>query len=545
MPYQTIAELPAQVKALPKRAQEIFRAAFNSAYGGDEQQAFRIAWAAVKRKYRKEGDKWVPKKEAVRKALTEAAAFYKKHGIELPEALKEALSFGDIRDRILLLIDPPDSEGKRTYRYWISMDEIYSDYCIVHDETSDKDFLVNYAIDADSNITIGQWQEVEMVWQVKPGGATLPAPVTSDLSEGMEEGEIESLTHLSEAQALGGNKFRMTVLRVGWNVRLDGSPGDKYYTRESIATLVPLVEGTKAFADHPTEREERERPQRSVKELVGYWTDAKQELDGRVTATLVLLESAAWLKPALVAAEQLNSKGIVFIGPSINGFGNARIGDAEGRRGKIVESIKTLPTLYVVNAPRAGGTVDKLLEGAKGDDTVDWTKITLEELKKNRPDLVQAAGQEKLAEARSEIQKDLDDLKTGFEKQIASLKESAEAENKRLRDELQAERLKSAIKAKIAEQLRESKLPDVSQKRLSTLLEARDFTRDGAIDETALKEAVTAAVNEERNYLSKLTEAGKVTGMGGGGEQPKPEERVKTVQDKLDKMFGLPEPKKE
>jgi len=44
-------------------AQDIFREAFNHAWerhGGDEQAVFRIAWAAVKRRYRKRGRVWLP-----------------------------------------------------------------------------------------------------------------------------------------------------------------------------------------------------------------------------------------------------------------------------------------------------------------------------------------------------------------------------------------------------------------------------------------------------------------------------------------------------
>jgi cation transport regulator len=63
MPYATIDDLPPAVQQhLPPHAQEIFRAAFNAAwdeYGGDEATAFRVAWAAVKQRYRKRGDAWV------------------------------------------------------------------------------------------------------------------------------------------------------------------------------------------------------------------------------------------------------------------------------------------------------------------------------------------------------------------------------------------------------------------------------------------------------------------------------------------------------
>ncbi len=67
MPYDKIQDLPQDVREhLPEHAQEIFRAAFNNAYDEyhhDESQAFRVAWAAVKDKYKKD-DKtgnWKPK----------------------------------------------------------------------------------------------------------------------------------------------------------------------------------------------------------------------------------------------------------------------------------------------------------------------------------------------------------------------------------------------------------------------------------------------------------------------------------------------------
>lgn len=63
MPYADIDDLPASVRAhLPINAQEIYRAAFNAAfseYPAREDTARRVAWAAVKRRYRKKGPLWV------------------------------------------------------------------------------------------------------------------------------------------------------------------------------------------------------------------------------------------------------------------------------------------------------------------------------------------------------------------------------------------------------------------------------------------------------------------------------------------------------
>ena len=65
MPYESLGDLPDSVKGnLPKHAQEIYRAAFNSAEEqyGEESRAHRVAWSAVEQKYEKnENGDWVDK----------------------------------------------------------------------------------------------------------------------------------------------------------------------------------------------------------------------------------------------------------------------------------------------------------------------------------------------------------------------------------------------------------------------------------------------------------------------------------------------------
>ena len=74
MPYDKLKDLPKPVRDnLPQHAQEIYRAAFNSAWdeyseakdrqGDDsrEEVAHKVAWSAVKQKYEKSGDEWVEK----------------------------------------------------------------------------------------------------------------------------------------------------------------------------------------------------------------------------------------------------------------------------------------------------------------------------------------------------------------------------------------------------------------------------------------------------------------------------------------------------
>lgn len=68
MPYVRNLDLPPAIRNhLPEHAQDIYREAFNHAFdaqSGDlrqEEAAHRIAWAAVKRRYLKEGGVWVPR----------------------------------------------------------------------------------------------------------------------------------------------------------------------------------------------------------------------------------------------------------------------------------------------------------------------------------------------------------------------------------------------------------------------------------------------------------------------------------------------------
>jgi cation transport regulator len=75
MPYHSLDELPDNVQAhLPRHAQKIYKEAFNHAFeeyadpdkrrtdATREETAHKVAWAAVKQDYEKQGNTWVRKK---------------------------------------------------------------------------------------------------------------------------------------------------------------------------------------------------------------------------------------------------------------------------------------------------------------------------------------------------------------------------------------------------------------------------------------------------------------------------------------------------
>jgi cation transport regulator len=68
VPYARNSDLPDSVRLhLPPHAQDIYRKAFNAAWDeysdrpDHESLAHRVAWAAVKKVYVKQGHEWVPR----------------------------------------------------------------------------------------------------------------------------------------------------------------------------------------------------------------------------------------------------------------------------------------------------------------------------------------------------------------------------------------------------------------------------------------------------------------------------------------------------
>ena len=74
MPYASVKELPESVRDnLPKHAQEVYMAAYNSAWeeyknaedrrkgASREEVSHRVAWSAVKKKYEKKNGNWKSK----------------------------------------------------------------------------------------------------------------------------------------------------------------------------------------------------------------------------------------------------------------------------------------------------------------------------------------------------------------------------------------------------------------------------------------------------------------------------------------------------
>jgi len=182
--------------------------------------------------------------------------------------------------------------------------------------------------------------------------------------------ETIALTEAAAASAKATGRMLVQFIDPGW-----GASG--YYSKEVLeaaATNRVIPKGTHMYADHPTATENLERPVRSVRDLVAVVQEDAYALP----------ETGALVGEVQVVPGWQPFVETVFedIGVSIRGDATAEVGEAEGRRGDIIEQIAA-PVRSVDFVTRAGrgGRVLQLLESAAS--TTRATEHGLEEAAAN------------------------------------------------------------------------------------------------------------------------------------------------------------------
>lgn len=422
-----------------------------------------------------------------------------------------AVSFSQIRQAISAYMNPLDAQGRETYRYWVR--DVYpGGYAIVEDEqakgnTVGRYLRVEYSVNDKDQVIIGATTKVKVEY----------VAVTESL-------------RLSEAEAVGdtGLVWRVTLIRPGW------SSNGFYYSPEVLGAAAALYEGVKAYANHPTETEMKDRPERSIQDVVGWYEGVRQESDGRLTGELHLLERAVWL------GQDLKQKPDIY-GLSHDVRGKTKIGEAAGRTGRVVEAIAQVKSTDVVTEAAAGGAVDQLIASNRPDsdpdsetrreapDAMELKDLTLEALRAARPDLVQ-----KLEEAARTA------AKTEADQTITQLRESMQRSEQR---STAAETAVARITAKalVVERLAESNLPVPARVRVRTLIEAAALPmKDGGLDTETMGTKITEAIKAEQDYLTSVGGTG-VHGAGAASANAETAmtEALKRADEALDAAFGV------
>ncbi len=428
----------------------------------------------------------------------------------------EGLSFEQIREMIRHALRARlGLSGNEIGGPWVT--DVYDDYFIY--ENNDKYFQASYAIEQ-GNVTFGDPTEVErkIVFEPVKQEAARLAEGLDLLEESAELAVTEAepkIMHLAEKAVGDDGSIDVKVIDAGW-----GSSG--YYSKEMLERDAPTAwpAGTKMYLDHPTLEEERQRPERSLRDLAAQTTGP------------AVWDDAGWDGPGVYAPAKVFAPFQPFIeeygadiGISHRSLGKAVKGQAEGRKGPIIEKIVAGKSIDFVTMPGRGGKIRELFEAAgRGEDWLDITEVKLPDLKRRRPDLTEALRNE----IESAVYGGKGKEKRMSEERIAELEEA----NRKLTEEKQKadEELGRLREGELLRQARDfaservgkAELPDVTKTRLVESLAAKPALKEGKLDPENYLNQIDEAIKAERDYIATITESGKIKGMGGSqpsGEQ--------------------------
>ncbi len=310
----------------------------------------------------------------------------------------------------------------------------------------------------------------------------------------------ESTRYVSECVNLREAKLdseaktvEVTVIHPGW------SANDRYYDPNVLKESVDLFVNCKAYADHPGRSSEVDRPERSVRDIVGYYPKVWLDEFGAIKAQLkVLGEAVEWLWPLI---EETVRTGVDLVSTSINALGKVTEGEVAGRKGAIVNKIVKANSADVVTTAAAGGKFERILASDRemtGDllaamDYDEWVQSRpdfatrlKEELKTARKDEADAALAKELTETKKII--------TDSEAKLVEVKlqlDNVTAEYSKTKTDLTAELdgYKAGVDAKIQEAI-EAKDVEIAKLRENIVAGETAHRADKLLWEAKLPEGV-------------------------------------------------------
>lgn len=149
----------------------------------------------------------------------------------------------------------------------------------------------------------------------------------------------------SPSESRSGKRWRVKVIEAG-----KGSSA--IYPENVLRDYASVFEaGTQMYLDHPGKSEESDRPERSVRDLVGRLVSEAEYKDGALYAEAEFLP---WAAPAIEALSDM-------VGLSIRAYGTV----TESDDGPVLTSFSGVESVDVVTKAGAGGQFVELLESAR------------------------------------------------------------------------------------------------------------------------------------------------------------------------------------
>lgn len=293
------------------------------------------------------------------------------------------------------------------------------------------------------------------------------------------------LVPLVESAVREDGTMAIKIIEPGW-----GNSG--YYSADVLKRDAGIyAEGTQMFLDHPSISEAQDRPERSVRDLVGTLATPGRWEENGVAGPGVYAD-------AKVVEAFRDGLGELApdIGLSHRMIGKAVQGEAEGREGSIIEAMVKATSVDFVTKAAAGGKVLELMESVRSrlgkpkEHTDMPTELELKEA----------------TDGRAAAEKERDELKEAGEKRDVEMARLQEAGILR-----EAKVFATEVLSKVEH------LPELTQARLVEFMCAKPPVKEGALDKDAFTTALEEAAKSEIEHLAKLTSSGSVRGMGAEG----------------------------
>ena len=263
----------------------------------------------------------------------------------------------------------------------------------------------------------------------------------------------------------------------------------RHYPDSTIREAASRFGGLKMYLNHPTRTEDKERPERDLRDWVSTIIESHYE-DGKAIGKVSIHDG--WLRDRLkdsVAREH--------IGLSINTSGQISYGKIQGQEMQIVEKIimqrqNGPASVDWVTEAGARGKVSRLLkESNERGKKMELNEATMEDLKRENPELVESL----VKEVKDSMSKSKEteikekELKESREK-LANLekKEKISKQKEAIAGLMEGKEIAQPVKDRIVESLSE------------TVFE----------NETKLKEAFEAKLKSELEYVNKISGKGKI-----------------------------------
>ncbi len=339
-------------------------------------------------------------------------------------------------------------------------------------------------------------------------------PESDDAAEAMP-GRVRIVASLREAVM---DRERRAVEVVC--IRAGLSKNGNYYAPAVVRAMAPLFEGARAFADHPAPGE---RPERSIRDIVGYYKSPRVDDEGTLRATLKVARGAEWLWDLVREAVEEGQPDL--IGLSIDADARVAPGRVEGRAARVVEAITRLNSCDVVTRASAGGRLERILQAdsessLRYGDTEDRGEMSMVE---------DGAIANKTPEGQETAEGAVDTKETFVSPSLRD--EHVEESLQQLREEVRRERRLLACERELDGALRACALPAPVRERVERRFRGRLF-ESGDLD---------AAIADERDMLAALTDAGLVRGMGFEKSIRVGMNEAEKLQKAFDQLFDIHE----